>query len=297
VHVHRLNRDEGTQLLGSLQDRLGEQPGIDEPVVGVDEHAAVAGLVAPARELHDALEEEGIPIILGSFVKSVAREDDGLRITIVPRAGGDTQELRVERILLASGRVPNVEELNLPAAGVAVERLGIPVDDRMRTNVPGIWAAGDVNAVAQFTPVAQYQARIAVADMFGVDGARADYSVLPTAIFTDPELAGVGLTEQEAEEQGLEVETVSHPLRVVRRASYLDARHGLFKIVFDASTRRVLGLHVVAPGASDVVQGFAIGLRLGVTVDDLAAAHHVFPTIGEGVKAAAEQARATVSAA
>jgi mercuric reductase len=250
-----------------------------------------------ARELHEALEDEGIPIILGSFVKSVMQEDDGLRITIVPRAGGAAQELHVERILLASGRVPNVEELNLPAAGVDVERLGIPVDDRMRTNVPGIWAAGDVNAAAQFTPVAQYQARIAVDDMFGVDGARADYSVLPTAIFTDPELAGVGLTEQEAEEQGYEVEAVSHPLRAVRRASYLDARHGLFKIVFDASTRRVLGLHVVAPGASDVVQGFAIGLRLGMTVDDLAAAHHVFPTIGEGVKAAAEQARATVRAA
>ena len=250
-----------------------------------------------AHELQAALEEEGISILLESFVKSVVREDDDLRITLVPRAGGDTRELHVERILLASGRVPNVEELNLAAAGLEAERLGIRVDDRMRTNVPGIWAAGDVNAVAQFTPVAQYQARIAVDDMFGVDGARADYSVLPTAIFTDPELAGVGLTQQEAEEQGYDVETVSHPLRVVRRASYLDARHGLFKIVFDASTRRVLGLHVVAPNASDVVQGFSIGLRLGVTVDDLAAAHHVFPTIGEGVKAAAEQARATVSAA
>ena len=250
-----------------------------------------------ALELQTALEAEGIPILLESFVKSVVQEDDGLRISIAVGMGGEMRELRVERILLASGRVPNVEELNLAAVGVQTERMGIPVDERMRTNVPGIWAAGDVNAVAQFTPVAQYQARIAVDDMFGVDGARADYSVLPTAIFTDPELAGVGLTEREAEEQGHDVGTVSHPLRVVRRASYLDARHGLFKIVFDTSTRRVLGLHVVAPGASDVVQGFAVGLRLGMTVDDLAAAHHVFPTIGEGVKAAAEQARATVSAA
>src|ERR671937_907911 len=248
-----------------------------------------------AFELQAALEAEGIPILLESFVKSVVQEDDGLRISIAVGMSGEMRELRAERILLASGRVPNVEELNLAAAGVDVERLGIPVDDRMRTNVPGIWAAGDVNAVAQFTPVAQYQARVAVDDMFGVDGTRADYSVLPTAIFTDPELAGVGLTEREAEEQGHMVGTVSHPLRSVRRASYLDAQHGLFKIVFDTETRRVLGLHVVAPGASDVVQGFAMGLRLGMTVDDLAAAHHVFPTIGEGVKAAAEQARATVS--
>src|SRR5437588_3988931 len=249
-----------------------------------------------ARELHEAFEEEGIPIILGSFVKSAVREDDGLRITIVPREGGDTRELRVERILLASGRVPNIEELDLPAAGVATAKPGIVVDDRMRTSVPGIWAAGDVNGVAPVTPVAQYQARLAVDDMFGANGATADYSVLPTAIFTDPELAGVGLTEQEAEDQGHDVETVSHPLKAVRRASYVDAAHGLFKIVFDRGTRRVLGLHVVAPGASDVVQGFAIGLRFGMTVDDLAAAHHVFPTIGEGVKAAAEQAKTTVAA-
>src|SRR5437588_6746822 len=152
-----------------------------------------------ARELHEAFEEEGIPIILGSFVKSAVREDDGLRITIVPREGGDTRELRVERILLASGRVPNIEELDLPAAGVATAKPGIVVDDRMRTSVPGIWAAGDVNGVAPVTPVAQYQARLAVDDMFGANGATADYSVLPTAIFTDPELAGVGLTEQEAE--------------------------------------------------------------------------------------------------
>jgi mercuric reductase len=260
------------------------------------------GQVAPrsdmdaALELHAALEAAGIPILLESFVKNVVQEDDGLRISIAVGMGGEMRELHAERILLCSGRVPNVEELNLDAAGVHAERLGIPVDDRMRTNVPGIWAAGDVNAVAQFTPVAQYQARIAVDDMFGADGARADYSVLPMAIFTDPELAGVGLTEHEAEEQGHMVGTVTHPLRSVRRASYLDARHGLFKIVFDTYTRRVLGLHVVAPGASDVVQGFAIGLRLGMTVDDLAAAHHVFPTIGEGVKAAAEQARATVRA-
>ena len=250
-----------------------------------------------ASELQAALEAEGIPILLESFVKSVVQEDGGLRVSIAIGMGGEMRELRVERILLASGRVPNVEELNLEAAGVHAERIGITVDDRMRTNVPGIWAAGDVNAVAQFTPVAQYQARIAVDDMDGPGGVPADYSVLPTAIFTDPELAGVGLTEREAEEQGHMVGTVTHPLRSVRRASYLDARHGLFKIVFDTTTRRVLGLHVVAPGASDVVQGFAIGLRLGMTVDDLAASHHVFPTIGEGVKAAAEQARMRVRAA
>jgi mercuric reductase len=248
-----------------------------------------------ATELQTALEEEGIPVTLNSFVKKVATRGGRHVATIVPREGGDAQEIEFDGLLLASGRVPNIEELNLAAAGVETYKLGIVADERMRTNVPGIWAAGDVNGHAQFTPVAQYQARIAVGDMYGTNGA-ADYSVLPTAIFTDPELAGVGLTDQEAQEQGYEPETVVHPLGYVRRASYVDAKHGLYKIVFDRSSRRVLGLHVVAPNASDIVQGLSIAMRLGLTVDELAAAHHTFPTFGEGVKAAAERAKVPVTA-
>ncbi len=261
----------------------------DEIAPNTDQHAAM--------ELREALEEEGIPMILGSFVTKVATRDETHVATIVPREGGMEQGIEFDRLLLASGRRPNIEELNLEAAGVETYKLGIVVDGHMRTNVPGIWAAGDVNGQAQFTPVAQYQARIAVVDMYHPDeGPVADYSVLPTAIFTDPELAGVGLTQMEAEEQGYEAETVVHPLRYVRRASYIDAKHGLFKIVFDRPSRRVLGLHVVSPAASDIVQGLSIAMRLGVTVDELAYAHHTFPTFGEGVKAAAEQARISVPA-
>jgi mercuric reductase len=274
--------------LGQAFARFGSNVTV---VDALDQIAPRSDLEA-ARELQAALEDQGLPIILGSFVTRVAKAEGKLRVTIAPRGGGDERELRVERILLASGRVPNIEELNLEAAGVATSRLGIVVDEHMRTNVPGIWAAGDVNGMALFTPVAQYQARIAIDDMFGDgDGRRADYSVLPTAIFTDPELAGVGITEEEAAEQGIAFETVNYPLRAVRRATYTDTTRGLYKIVFDVRTRRVLGLHVVAPVASEVVQGLSLALRLGVTVDDLAAAHHTFPTIGEGVKAAAEKAR------
>jgi mercuric reductase len=190
--------------------------------------------------------------------------------------------------VLASGRVPNLEELNLDAAGVETTKSGIAADDHMRTSAPGIWAAGDVVAGPQFTPVAQYQARIAVADMFGADGPAADYSFLPTSIFSDPELAGAGLTEEQAREEGYEVEVVRN--EYVKRFSYIDARYGLFKIVFDRESRLVLGLHVVSRNAGDIVQGLSLGLGLGATVDDLAAMHHVFPTFGEGVKAAAERA-------
>ena len=184
--------------------------------------------------------------------------------------------------------MPNVEELSTGTVGLEVGRGGIAVDDLMRTNVAGIWAAGDVAAGPLLTPIAQYQARIAVEDMFGNGSRRADYSVLPTAIFTDPELGGVGLTEEQAQEQGYDVEVVRN--HFVRRFSYIDAEHGLFKIVFDGRSRRVLGLHVVSRNAGDIVQGFSLGLRLGATVEDIAGMHHVFPTFGEGVKAAAEHA-------
>jgi mercuric reductase len=257
-------------------------------IVDALERIAPLADVDASATLRSALEEEGIEIATSVFVKSARREDGEIVATIAPRDGSDEYEVRVATILLASGRVPNVEGLNLDAVGVETTRAGIAVDDRLRTSVDGIWAAGDVNAVAQFTPVAQYQARLAVADMFGGDAPAADYSVLPTSIFTDPELASVGLTEEQAREQGYDVETGRNEF--VRRFSYIDARHGLFKVVYDAASRRVLGLHVVSRNAGDVVQGLSLGLRLGATVDELAAMHHVFPTFGEGVKAAAERA-------
>jgi mercuric reductase len=249
-----------------------------------------------AAELHAALADEGLAIVLASSVTKIAARNGGGVATIAPREGGDAREVEFERLLLASGRVPNIEQLNLEAIGVETSKLGIVADGRMRTSVPGVWAAGDVNGQALFTPAAQYQARIAVADMFGADPAPADYSTLPMAIFTEPELAGVGMTEAEARERAHEAESVIQPLRHLRRAEYTDAEHGLFKLVFDAKSRRVLGLHIVAPAASEVIQGFALAIKLGATVDDLAQAHHAFPTIGQGVKAAAEQARVAVAA-
>jgi mercuric reductase len=248
------------------------------------------------EELRLAFEEEGIEIVLSSFVKRVVREADEIVVTIEPREGEGSSELRVTSVLLASGRVPNVEALNLEAVGVERNKLGITVDDHMRTSVEGIWAAGDVTGTYQLTPIAQYQARIAIADMFGQNGPAADYSVLPTAIFTDPELAGVGLTEEEARDQELDYEVVVQPIKNVTRSQYIEAKHGLSKLIVDRETRRVLGLHVVSRSASDVVQGFSLALKFNATVDDFAQMHHVYPTWGEGVKAAAEQSKVPLRA-
>ena len=235
-----------------------------------------------AAALTSALEDEGVTILVDTTVE---RFDGRVAVT----SGGE--RIEAERVLLAAGRVPNIEELGLGRIGVRTRRGGIEVNDRMRTNVSGIWAAGDVTGQHQFTPVAQYQARIAVEDMFAPNGHAADYSNLPTAIFTDPELAAVGLTEQEALERGLDVATVINPVTNVTRSQYVAEKHGLYKLVYERGSRRVLGIHLVSRNASDIVQGLALALGRGVTVDDLARAHHIYPSWGEGVKAAAEQAK------
>jgi dihydrolipoamide dehydrogenase len=242
-----------------------------------------------AMELRMALVDEGIEFVTNAYVTSVKQEGAEVEAVLSPRDGRPMGKVRASKVLLASGRVPNLEGLGLEAAGVETTKLGIAVDEHLRTNVDGIWAAGDVTAVAQFTPVAQYQARVAVDNMFGGD-TTADYSALPTAIFTDPELAQLGLTEDDAREQGFGAKSVRHELRYVQRAQYTDTKRGLFKIVYDGMTRRVLGVHVVCRGASDIVQGLAVALKLGVTIDDMAHVHHAFPTFGEGLKAAAEKA-------
>jgi mercuric reductase len=238
------------------------------------------------EELHAALEDEGIEIRTGTTISRVRREDSDIVATL------GEEEIRAAQLLLASGRTPNVELLDLAGVGIEHSRGGITVDERQRTSLDSVWAAGDVTGVLPFTPIAQYQARVAVEDMFGRNGATADYSSLPTTIFTDPELSSVGLTEQEARDQGRDVETAVHPIKYVQRAAYTDTKRGLYKLVWDRISRRVLGIHVVCRNGGDIVQGFGVAMRLGATVDDLAQAHHAFPTWAEGVKAAAEQATA-----
>jgi pyruvate/2-oxoglutarate dehydrogenase complex dihydrolipoamide dehydrogenase (E3) component len=223
-------------------------------------------------------------VVLDAGVDAFRRDGEGLVATVAGR------ELRLADVLLASGRRGNTESLSLETAGVQAERGLVVVDDRQRTSAQGVWAAGDVAVGPMFTPTAQYQARVAVADMFHSGERQADYTYLPTAIFTDPELGAVGLTETEARDAGYDVDVVRHPLKAVTRAQYVGAEHGLYKIVFERTNRRVLGVHVVARGASDIVGSLAVALQLGATVDDLALVHHVYPSYSEGVKAAAEQA-------
>jgi mercuric reductase len=257
-------------------------------LVEANERIAIRWDAEAAAEVAAALEDDGIDIVTGTYVTAVSPRGSRIAATLTPRDGGTARTIEVARLLVASGRAPNVEALALEAAGVGHDEAGIGVDERLRTNVSGIWAAGDVTATIQLTPVAALQAQVAVADMFG-DGTRTiDYAVIPTSIFTDPELASVGLSEDAAREQGFEVETSVYANADLLKPYYLDAPRGLLKLVYERGSRRLLGLHAVVRGGGELVQGYAVALKLGATVDDIALGHYVFPSYGEGIHYAAE---------
>jgi mercuric reductase len=264
-------------------------------IVESAERIAIRSDADASSELAAALRADGLEVVTGTFVTRVERSRNGIRAVLTSRDDGARREVACSALLVASGRRPNVEGLGLEEIGVEIGRGGIVVDERQRTSVPGIWAAGDVVAGIQLTPVAAYQAQIAVLDMFH-QARDADFSVVPTAIFTDPELAQVGLTETEARESGFDVGTEVVLARDLLRPYYGIRREqqprGLIKLVFERGSNRLLGLHAVVRGAAELVQGYAVALRLGVTLEDVALGHYVFPTVGEGVVYAAQAALA-----
>lgn len=243
---------------------------------------------AAAAALHEALAEEKIEILTASNVKRLEATGGGVHAVIATPQG--RRELEVARVLNAIGRRPDVDDLDLEAAGLRLEGPGLPVDAYCETDVRGIWAAGDVTAVAQFTPIANYQGLLAVHNMFAGERMAADYRALPSAVFTDPEVAAAGATEEQAREQGADVATAVAPLRNASRAGFAMRLHGLAKLVYERGSGTVLGVHLVTPTASDSIQFIAVAMRLGLTIEDLARSIHVYPSFGEIVKGAAEQA-------
>lgn len=271
---------------GQMFSRFGAQ------VTIVSSGPAIAGRAdaEAAASLADALRAEGLEVLTSTIVRSVARRDG--RIVAELDVDGKSRTVVVDEVLVASGRRPNVEEFGLEEVGVEVSPQGIVVDAMQRTSVPGIWAVGDVVASPQLTPVGAYEGQVAVSDMFGNGVRTTDLRVVPWAIFTDPEITGAGLTEADAIAQGFEVETSVQPAAALLRARYTAARgaeiHGLIKLVYERDTHRVLGMHAVLRGAAEFIQGFAIAISLGLTIEDLAYGHYAFPTAAEGVHYAAE---------
>jgi len=244
-----------------------------EPEIGL----ALAGYLA----------DEGINVIGGIAYDSARKtEDGGVALAIVRNGRPDT--LTGERILVATGRSPNTEALGLVEAGVAQTPLGaIVVDDRMRTSKAGVYAVGDVTGKDQFVYMAAYGAKLAAKNALNGDSLRYKNSAMPAVVFTDPQVASVGLTEAQARAAGHDVRTSVLSLDNVPRALAARDTRGLIKLVADGPSRKLLGAHILAPEGADSIQTAAMAIRCGLTTDDLSDTIFPYLTTVEGLKLAA----------
>ncbi len=233
--------------------------------------------------LREHLTNEGIRIETGVTLESVSQMGNRKRIT----GRGDTTPIDVEsdEILVAAGRMPNVEELGLETAGVRYDATGIVADATLRTTVPGVWAIGDCVAGApRYTSLADHHARVAVHNALGGIPERAGAAaVVPTAVFTDPELGRAGLTEAQARKAGHTVRAETVPVRDLARAVITGETAGGVKLVADARSGQLLGGSVLAAGGGELLGEIALAVRLGLTCHAIADTLHPYPTFSEGV--------------
>lgn len=231
--------------------------------------------------LADEMRKHGVDLRLQSGVVCIQRQADGLHVELE-----DGNTLVVDAALYATGRVPNVAGLGLEAVGVAQGAQGaIVVDANYRTNVPSIYALGDVTARVQLTPVALGEAMHLVDHLFGPAAGKAarrmDYELIPTAVFTHPNVATVGLTEAQARERGYDVAIYRTDFRPLKHTLSGSTERTLMKLVVDRGSDRVLGLHMVGAEAGEIVQGFAVALKAGATKAVFDATVGIHPTAAE----------------
>ena len=249
--------------------------------------------VAPRAEpevsaaLGEVLERDGHRVLAPAVTAEVVAED-GEKV-LRGSTDGEPFELRADEILVATGRTPNTEGLGLEELGVELDPSGaILVDAGQRTNVPSIYAAGDVTVQPRFVYVAAAAGAAAAENALGSGGERLDFSALPQIIFTSPAAAQAGLTEAEAQEHGLEVETTTLPLEAVPRALVNGDTRGLFKLVAEAGSGRLLGASILAAGAPDVIQSAVLAIERGMTVNELSGTWAPYLAMAEGLKLAAQ---------
>jgi pyruvate/2-oxoglutarate dehydrogenase complex dihydrolipoamide dehydrogenase (E3) component len=232
---------------------------------------------------------DGVGFRLGTRVEA-ARTERGRVVLDLDGAEGLREELSVDKVLVATGRLPNVDDLGLEAAGVAFDRGGIRVDDRLRTTHPRVFASGDVASNLKFTHAADALARIVVQNALFPIPTKASKLVVPAATYTDPELASVGLTAEEAERRGVRHEVLTVRLEELDRMVLEGTTDGFLRLVLDPADK-ILGATLVAPGAGDVIGELVLAMTKGLSLGDLAAVIHPYPTLGEIVRKAADQRR------
>jgi dihydrolipoamide dehydrogenase len=271
--------------LGSVWRRLGAEVTIveflDHILPGIDGEVA--------RQFHRMLQKQGLSFRLSSKVTAIDTSGKILRVKVEPAAGGDEKAdtLEADAVLVAIGRVPYTEGLGLDAVGVKKDNRGrIIVDPHYKTDVDGIYAIGDVIAGPMLAHKAEEEG-VAVAEIIAGKAGHVNYEVIPNVVYTYPEIASVGKTEEELKAAGIAYEVGKFPFTANPRAKVNLTTEGFVKILADAKTDRVLGVHILGPDAGNMIAEAAIAMEFGASSEDIARTCHAHPTLPEAVKEAA----------
>jgi dihydrolipoamide dehydrogenase len=267
--------------MGSVWSRLGADvlvvEMLDRLVPGMD--------TSLAKALKKSLEKQGLSFRLGTQVVGADAGAEAVRVTLESGDGQSSETADI--VLVAVGRRPFTEALGVEDIGVKLDERGrIPVNERFETNVPGVFAIGDVIPGPMLAHKAQEEGIAAVENMTGLPG-HVSYDAIPNIVYTSPELAGVGMTEEEAGRRGHEVRVGSFPFLANGRARCMNETEGSVRVIADAKTDRILGVHIFGAHASDLIAEAALAIEFSASAEDLARSVHAHPTLAEAVKEAA----------
>jgi dihydrolipoamide dehydrogenase len=269
--------------LGSVWRRLGAEVEVveflDRILPGIDNEVA--------RQFQRILEKQGISFKLSSKVTAIDSSGPRLKASVEPAAGGAAEVIEADTVLVAIGRVPYAEGLGLDAVGVVRDDRGrIAVDRHYATNVPGIYAIGDVIAGPMLAHKAEDEG-VAVAEIIAGKAGHVNYDVIPNVIYTFPEVASVGKTEEELKAAGIAYAVGKFPFTANGRAKVNHQTEGFVKIIADAKTDRVLGVHIIGADAGNMIAEAAVAMEFGAAAEDIARTCHAHPTLSEAIKEAA----------
>jgi dihydrolipoamide dehydrogenase len=269
--------------LGSVWRRLGAEVEVveflDRILPGMDNELA--------RQSQRLFEKQGIAFRLGTKVTGVDTSGNRLAVSVEPAAGGDAASIETDIVLVAIGRTPFTEGLGLEEAGVEMDGRGrVVVDAHWQTNVPGIYAIGDVIAGPMLAHKAEDEGMAAAERIAGKAG-HVNYEVIPAVVYTMPEIASVGRSEEELKQAGTAYKAGKFPFTANGRAKANGQTDGFVKILADAETDRVLGVHIVGADAGNMIAEAAVAMEFGASSEDIARTCHAHPTLTEAVKEAA----------
>ena len=245
-----------------------------------------------ADQLSRSFRKMGIKVMVSSGVKAIDTTGEGCKLSIETKKG--MVELEVDRVLSAVGVVPNTNGIGLDELGVEMNRGKIVVDDFFRTNVPGIYAIGDVIATPALAHVASAEGIACVEKIAGMDVAPVDYTNIPGATYTSPEIASVGLTEKKVKEMGIEYKVGKFPFTASGKATTAGEKDGFVKLIIDAATDKILGAHLIGANVTEMLSGIVLARNVGATAKDIIKTIHPHPTMSEAIMEAAAAAHGEV---